>query len=219
MRVYHTSQGLIPPPQSHLPYSRPPVRNTTWDAACYKLIAAQFPCCKDQTDGTCRSALFVVGRLLLGSGPWLLRAVIEHINISNTSCWGSPVWAGWGDGRNLFLFLLLSKGHTEPPILSFCHERGRSLDTEPWWITAPAYLFLGTELVPQEPLSLPPLSSTSWLHCLDNNEEPSLAVSVGCFVQASAQKDSCWSLQRAANLPESNFRHLHQTHLHCSAFP
>lgn len=39
--------------------------------ACYKLIAAQFPCCEDQTDGTCRSALFVVGRVLLGS-VWAL---------------------------------------------------------------------------------------------------------------------------------------------------
>lgn len=59
------------------------------------------------------------------------------------------------------------------------------------------------ELAPQEPLSLPPLSSTSWLHCLDNNEEPSLAASMGCFVRASAQKDSCWSLQKPAYLPET----------------
>lgn len=68
-------------------------------------------------------------------------------------------------------------------------------------------LFLGPE-----PLSLHPLSSTSWLHCLDNNEELSLALSVGCFVHASTQKDSCWSLQSLPTCPKAYFRHLHQTH-------
>lgn len=161
------SQGLILPPRSHSPYSRRPAWHAPRDAACYRLIAAQFPRCKAQTDGACTSALSVVG---------------SH----NRACWH-------------FQYLLLRLP---------CVDRGTCFILLPWkgevlryrasvnhWITASGYLFWGAELAPQEPLSLTPFSSTSWLHCLDNNEEPSLAVSMGYFVHASAQKDSCWSFK------------------------
>ena len=170
-----------------------------WDAACYKLIGCPLPCCKDQTDSARWSALLRMEMELLASGPW--------------------------PSKSPNRMLLFPEPPHESPCVGKVRRWNRSFPSPPQgpyratWLSQPALkgvlkykatmnhcswmLIPGHGIGSQEPLSLPPLSSTSWLHCLGNNEEPSLAVSVGCFVHASAQKDSCWSLQKPAYLSET----------------